>query len=168
LLVYLFLNEAPRFPHVFLKVTCPKMRAGRITNYAAFDGRMVPAGRTCLCVEFFAVEAAALLDRSHEELRELAQEECVKAGLVDGAKCFDCLILKMPEADAATHWRDWLSESKLLLLARLQRFENFYNVNRAGTDVATYAGMKAADAILSGDRSEFDYRTDPTRDPVDV
>ena len=38
ILVYLFLNEPPAFPHAWLEVNDPHMRSGRITNYAAFNG----------------------------------------------------------------------------------------------------------------------------------
>ena len=45
ILIYLFLNEEPRFPHAWLQVTCPSTRIGRITNYAAFSPDMVPKER---------------------------------------------------------------------------------------------------------------------------
>lgn len=167
-LVYLFLDENPRFPHAWLNVTCPKMKAGRITNYTAFNGDMVPKGQTSLCVEFFCVGADALLELSNEEIQELALEECVKSGLVDAKKCLKDLdlVLRLPGINAATKWQDWLSEERLNLFAELKQFENLYNVNRPGTDKATYAGLEAAAAILSGDRLKFVRRTEPTRSPV--
>jgi protoporphyrinogen oxidase len=54
-LVYLFLDEPCRFPHAWLEINDTDLRAGRITNYAAFNGDMVPEGKACLCVEFFCV-----------------------------------------------------------------------------------------------------------------
>jgi len=50
-LVYLFLNRPPTFPHAWLQVTCQKSRIGRITNYSGFNSDMVPAGKGCLCCE---------------------------------------------------------------------------------------------------------------------
>ena len=54
-----------------------------------------------------------------------------------------------------------MSKSRLKLLADLEPFKNLYYVNRTETDIATLAGIEAAEAILSGDRSAFDRRVDP-------
>src|SRR5919106_457433 len=48
-LIYLFLNEPPRYPHAWLEVNDTKMKAGRITNYAAFNGDMVPQEGLPVC-----------------------------------------------------------------------------------------------------------------------
>ena len=166
--VYLFLNEPPRIPHVFLEVTCPTLKAGRITNYSALNGEMIPKGKTCLCVEFFCDNTDDLLGNSMEQLRDIALEECSVSGLIDPQKCFDHIVLKLPGADAATSFRDWATPTRLRLLEELKPFEELYHVNRPGTDVATFAGMKAVEAILSGDRTKFDLLTDPTRDPLSL
>jgi protoporphyrinogen oxidase len=163
-LVYLFFDEPPRFPHAYLNVTCPKMRAGRITNYAAFNGDMVPKGKTCLCIEFFCWETDALLAMNPEELSDLALKECSKARLVEPTKCFDDLVIKLPGADAATNWHDWLTDTRLYYLTGLKKFGNLYNVQQPGTDKSTYAGLQAAATILSSDRTSFDHRTDPTQE----
>jgi protoporphyrinogen oxidase len=164
-LVYLFLDEPPRFPHAWLEVTSPTVRAGRITNYAAFNGEMVPPGKTCLCVEFFCAGEDALLELSSETLAQLALRECAEAQLLDPLKCFDQLVVKLPGADPATSWRDWQNEARRGLLADVRQFENLYFVNRAGTDKATHAGLEAAGAILSGDRAGFDELTGPVVSP---
>lgn len=155
LLVYLFLAEPPRFPHAWLEVTCPHTRAGRITNYAAFGGNMVPPGKTCLCVEFFCGSDSSLLRLSDEQVFELALLECGRSMLVRPDHLVDHLVLRLPGADAATSWRDW-TESKRRLVSEITEIENLYSVNWPGTDKATYAGMEAANAILTGDRSTFD------------
>jgi hypothetical protein len=49
------------------------------------------------------------------------------------------------------------------MMADLNRFQNVYYVNRTETDIATLAGMEAAEAILSGDRSDFDRRVNPAQ-----
>ena len=163
ILVYLFLNEPPRFPHAWLEVNDTKMKTGRITNYAAFNGDMVPQGKACLCVEFFCVGDDPILRLSTKELETLAIEECVENGLIDPTRLFDTHVATMRRANAAASWRDWQSAAKLRLLERIGRFENLYYVNRPGTDWATFAGMVAAEAILQGSRTEFDRRADPTR-----
>jgi hypothetical protein len=162
-LVYLFLNEPPRFPHAWLEVNDTRMKAGRITNYAAFNGDMVPQGKTCLCVEFFCVGDDPILRLSPNQLEALAIEECVENGLIDAGRLFDTLVACMRRSNAAAAWRDWQNPVKLELLQRIGRFDNLYHVNRPGTDWATFAGMLAAEAIIQGSRTEFDRRADPTR-----
>jgi protoporphyrinogen oxidase len=161
ILVYLFSAVPPRFPHAWLHVTCPTTRIGRITNYAMFGGEMVPKGQTCLCVEFFCAGSDPLRELDAVALHAQALEECAKFGLVVPATCFDHLVLKLLGVDAATTWRDWLTDTRRQLLTAIQGIENLYNVNRPGTDKATYAGLQAAEAILTGDRIAFDLRTDP-------
>jgi protoporphyrinogen oxidase len=162
-LVYLFLNEPPRFPHAWLEVNDTKMKSGRITNYAAFNGDMVPRGKTCLCVEFFCVGEDPILSLSPDVLKALAVKECAENGLIDSNKLFDTLVVTMRRSNAAASWRDWQSDIKVQLLEQIRRFENLYHVSRPGTDWATFAGMLAAEAVLNGCRSEFDRRADPTR-----
>jgi len=153
--VYLFLDELPRFPHVWLKVTSPDIKAGRITNYAALSQAMVPEGKTSLCVEYFCDASDALLSFNDEALKELALSECAVSGLIDPKTYLNSFILKLPGANAATSWRDWANNSIRSLLQKIGEFENLYNINRPGTDKATYAGLEAAQAILDGDRKIF-------------
>jgi protoporphyrinogen oxidase len=161
-LVYLFLDEEPRFPHFFLQVTCPKMKAGRIANYAALNAEMVPKGKTCLCCEFYCFGQDPLLELDDDRMAALALEECARARLVDPAKCFDRLVLKFPGADASQNRHNWFSKERQQLLAELRQFQNLYSVNRTDLDISTLAGIEAAEAILSGDRRAFDLHNSPT------
>jgi protoporphyrinogen oxidase len=161
ILVYLFLNEAPRFPHAWLNVTCPSTRIGRITNYSGFNGDMVPKGKTCLCCEFYCFGADPLLDQKDEAISQIALDDCAASGLVDAGKCFHRLVFRFPGADASQNRDNWMSPSRLKLLAELEQFKNLYFVNRTETDIATLAGMEAAEAIVSDDRTHFDRRVDP-------
>ena len=120
--VYLFLSEPPRFPHAWLKVTSPDLKAGRITNFSAFNGRMVPKGMTCLCIEYFCTESDPLLTLKDDELREYAIAECASSMLIDRNKCFDHFILKLLGSKAATNWRDWDDPRQLQLLSFLTIF----------------------------------------------
>jgi protoporphyrinogen oxidase len=162
-LVYLFLDAPCRFPHAWLEVNDTNMKAGRITNYAAFNGDMVPHGKACLCVEFFCLGDDPILRLSPKELEALAIRECTENGLIDSTKLLDTMVTTMKRSNAAASWRDWQSAVKLQLLERIARLDNLYHVNRPGTDWATFAGMLAAEAILTGSRTEFDRRADPTR-----
>ena len=160
-LVYLFLNEPPRFSHAWLNVTSPDTRIGRITNYSGFNGDMVPAGKTCLCCEFYCFGPDPMLELEDKEIAQIAVTDCSVSGLIDPAKCFHQLVLRFPGADASQNRDNWMSPSRVKLLAELEQFRNLYYVNRTETDIATLAGMEAAEAILSRDRTHFDRRIDP-------
>ena len=81
--------------------------------------------------------------------------------MVDAAKYFDHLVLKLPGADASQNRDNWMMKSRLKLIEELGQFRNLYCANRTETDIATLAGMESAEAILSGHRADFDRRIDP-------
>lgn len=160
-LVYLFLNEEPKFPHFWLQVTSPDLRVGRIANYAALNADMVPKGKTCLCCEYYCFGEDPLLKLADDEMAALALGECARSGLVDPAKCFDKLVLKFPGADASQNRHNWFSKQRQQLYAALGQFRNLYSVGRTDLDISTLAGIEAAEAIISGDRKQFDAHFDP-------
>lgn len=51
--VYLFTDTPIFFPHHNLRVSCNKTTFSRVTNYAAFEGNMVPEGKGCICMEYY-------------------------------------------------------------------------------------------------------------------
>lgn len=161
ILVYLFANEPPRFPHFWLQVTDQNLRAGRIANYAALNADMVPAGKTCLCLEYYCFGEDPLLALSEQQMGELALKECTQSGIIDPAKCFDKLVLKFPGADASQNRHNWFSKERQQLFAELRQFDNLYSVGRTDLDISTLAGIEAAEAIISGDRATFDCHFSP-------
>jgi protoporphyrinogen oxidase len=163
ILTYLFLDEPPRFPHAWLEVNDRSLACGRITNFAAFGGDMVPDGKTCLCVECFCDGDDPLLTKTDDEMVTLATEETAKNGLIDPAKIIHGLVFKMKRTNAAASWREWQSAWRNELLGRLESHARLFHTNRPGADWATYAGMLAAEAILDGDRRVFDERADPRK-----
>jgi len=162
-LAYLFLDEPPRFPHAWLQVTCPDTRIGRITNYTAFNGDMVPAGKTALCCEYYCFGPDPLLEMDNAAIAKLTLDACAKSCLVDPAKCRDQLVLKLPGADASQNRDNWMQASRLRQMEALARFKNLYCVNRTELDIATLTGIEAGEAIASGRRAEFDDHVDPAK-----
>lgn len=162
ILVYLFLDEPPRFPQTYLHVTCPQTRIGRITNYSAYNGVMVPEGKTCLCCELYSFGEDSLLQLDNDEIAKTVLRECAEARLVDREKCFDHLVIRFPGADASQNKDNWMNKERLNMMKQLGAYQNVYYTNRTELDLATLAGMEAAEAILEGDRREFDRRSDPT------
>jgi len=122
---------------------------------------MVPKGKTGLCCEIYCFGPDKLLELDDLSIVKLTLDDCGRSNLLDPAKCLDHLVLRLPGADASQNRDNWMSPSRLKLLAELEQFKNLYYVNRTETDIATLAGLEAAEAILSGDRSHFDRRVDP-------
>jgi protoporphyrinogen oxidase len=162
-LVYLFLDEPCRFPHAWLEVNDTALKCGRITNYAAFNGDMVPDGKACLCVEFFCLGNDPITRLSPSDVAALAIRECADNQLFDPGKLIDTYVTTMQRTNAAASWRDWQRAFKMQLLKDVSQVENLFHVNRPGMDWATFAGMVAAESILEGCRSRFDRRADPTK-----
>lgn len=163
-LAYFFIDEPCKFPHAWLEVNDTKTKCGRITNYAAFNGEMVPDGKACLCVEYFCLGGDdPIMQLSDEEVTALALKECVDNQLIDPAKLIDSFVTRIRRVHAAASWRDWQKAHKLEILRDVSRIENLFHVNRPGMDWATFAGMMASESILEGCRTGFDQRADPTR-----
>ena len=50
---------------------------------------------------------------------------------------------------------------RIKLYEDLKEIKNLYNINRAGTDCATHAGLLASESIISGDKDKFELLTNP-------
>jgi len=124
---------------------------------------MVPKGKTCLCCEIYCFGDDPLLKLDDNQIAEMALGDCAKARLLDAATCFDKLVLRLPGADASQNVRNWLTKSRRALFEQLKQFKNLFCVSRTDLDVSTLAGIEAAEAIISGDRGQFDHRVDLTK-----
>jgi protoporphyrinogen oxidase len=160
-LVYLFLDRPPTFLHAWLQVTCPSTRIGRITNYGGFNSDMVPAGKGCLCCEYYCYGSDPLLDVDETELVRATKEYCATSGLIERQSVADSLVLRLPGADASQNRHNWMTSMRLGLFDEIKPFANLYHVGRTDLDIATLAGIDSAEAIMSGDRSTFDRHFDP-------
>jgi protoporphyrinogen oxidase len=165
-LVYLFAEGESKFPHSWLEVTDPLLRMGRVTNYSAWGGRMVPPGKTALCIEFFALEGDELMMLSKEALLELAVSEAAQNGLVDRARVSDHLVLQMPHANATTLFTDWRTPWMTQARGYLRGIEGLLDINRPGMDRACLAGIDAAEACLAG-RAMSERSLEDTERPVE-
>jgi protoporphyrinogen oxidase len=160
-LVYLFLDGDPKFPHFWLQVTDQTTRIGRIANYAALNSDMMPKGRHCICCEIYCFGDDPLLKQTDQQFVEMTLGDCARQNLIDPGKCFDTMVLRFPGADASQNRHNWLNPQRQKLLAELGQFKNLYSVNRTDLDIATLAGIESAEAILSGDRRTFELHFDP-------
>jgi len=70
-------------------------------------------------------------------------------------------LVRIRGSEASVDYRNWTDPLVESLLARLEAFENLFDANRAGIDVATFAGLEAARAIVTGDAARFRAVADP-------
>ena len=163
LLVYLFLDRPPGFPHAWLEVNDTRLKCGRVTNFAAFGAAMVPDGKGCLCVEFFCDGADPLLQQPEAAQVETALAELGGAGLVPREALTGAWVICLPRTNAAASWREQQSARRSALFQRIAAFRQIYHVNRPGADWASLAGRQAARAVAGRGRAYFDAVADPER-----
>ena len=149
-LVYLLAEGEPRFGHNWLEVTDPALRMARVVNYARWGGRMVPPGKTALCIEFFSSEGDELMALERDALLELAVSEAAASGLIERARIFDHLVLQLPLANATARHGDWRTAWMVQARSHLCAVQGLLETNRPGMDRACLAGLDAAAACVSG------------------
>lgn len=160
-LAYLFLDREPLFPHAWLQTTDPSTRMGRITNYSGFNSDMVPKGKGCVCCEYYCYGDDPLLQATDDEIIQSTLQDSSRLGLIDPESLADQLVLRLPGADASQNRDNWMSERRLTMMASVEHLSNLFCVNRTETDIATLAGIEAAEAVQSGSREVFDLHVDP-------
>jgi protoporphyrinogen oxidase len=162
LMVYLFMSEEVTFPYNSIQISSPEINMGRITNYAAYGGTMVPKGKGCICVEFFCFEDSPLFSITDDELYDIAVSECEKAALTSKTKCIDHLVFRSRGVDPATSYEDFITDpSRAAVFYELEKYANLYQISRTGIDRSTYTGLVAARAIVEGDKQKYASLTKP-------
>ena len=163
ILVYLFFNSSLQFKNIWLNVSCPKLKIGRITNYGNFGGEMVPKGKSCLCIELFLNSDDKLFDMEDEKVINDVIHDCNSSSLFDENLIEHSFIIKLRHGNAAVSWEDYINDpQKVILYKKIKKIHNLYNINRAGTDIATYTGLMASNVIISNmDKDYFERKTDP-------
>lgn len=168
ILVYLFFKGPPKFPHAWIEVNDPNLLCGRIVNYAAFNGEMVPQGKTCLCVEFFCNSDDPILAWDDLDLKMLATNECSAANLIDETVMIGADVIRKQRTNAAASWREQQGQARAALFETIRPLKTLFHVNRPGSDWASYAGLLAGRAVAKGNRHEFDHLADPTNRLVET
>ncbi|MDF1824713.1 MAG: FAD-dependent oxidoreductase [Verrucomicrobiales bacterium] len=163
ILLYLFLDSPTGLEHAWINVSCPDLKVGRITNYEAFGGEMVPEGKGCLAVTIFVHPGDELIRESDEAIEELIISEMTSSGILDRSTIEDRLLIRIPGAEASNEYQTWETDPAIALQEKIRSYENVYDVNRAGIDVALFAGIKAAEAVTTGSRTSFDEDAAPER-----
>ena len=118
---------------------------------------MVPAGMTCLGLEYFCFEGDGLWTMSDQELIELAKQEIAKIGLVSAADVVDGCVVRQPKAYPV--YDDAYREHMAMIRRDLeQSYPTLHLVGRNGMhkynnqDHAMMTAMLTARNILAGER----------------
>ena len=98
LTVALMVNKPDLFPDNWIYIHDPSVKVGRVQNFRSWSPEMVPAGMTCLGLEYFCFEGDGLWTMSDEDLIALAKREIEKIGLSATGDVVDGCVVRQPKA----------------------------------------------------------------------
>jgi len=108
LTVALMVNKADMFPDNWIYIHDPAVKVGRVQNFRSWSPEMVPAGMSCLGLEYFCFDGDELWSAADEDLIALAKREIAHIGLVAAADVVDACVVRQPKAYPVydEHYRD--------------------------------------------------------------
>jgi protoporphyrinogen oxidase len=76
----------------------PAVKVGRVQNFRSWSPEMVPAGMSCLGLEYFCFQGDELWDAADPELIALAKSEIARIGLIDAGDVVDACVVRQAKA----------------------------------------------------------------------
>ncbi|MFH1876754.1 MAG: NAD(P)-binding protein [Candidatus Omnitrophota bacterium] len=129
--VNLLVRRENVFPDQWIYVHSPEVQTARVANYNNFSKAMVPfAGMTALCAEYFVSRGQGLWNESDDSLRKLASSELSRMGLLKAEEIDKFWVVR--EAYAYPLYYIGFEAPYEVLKARINQFDNFYSIGRAG------------------------------------
>jgi protoporphyrinogen oxidase len=157
LTVALMANKPDLFPDNWVYIHDPSVKVGRVQNFRSWSPEMVPAGMSCLGLEYFCFEGDGLWTAPDAELIALAKKEIARIGLIKAEDVVDACVVRQPKAypvyDDA--YRDNVAMVRLDLETS---YPTLHLVGRNGMhkynnqDHAMMTAILTAKNILAGDR----------------
>ncbi len=98
LTVALMVRKEDVFPDNWIYIHDPSVQVGRVQNFRSWSPEMVPAGMTCLGLEYFCFEGDGLWNAPDSELIALAKKEAAQIGLVAMADVVDACVVRLAKA----------------------------------------------------------------------
>jgi protoporphyrinogen oxidase len=98
LTVALMVRKAGLFPDNWIYIHDPSVKVGRVQNFLSWSPEMVPAGMSCLGLEYFCFEGDGLWNAPDPDLIALAKKEVAQIGLVAAAEVVDACVVRQPKA----------------------------------------------------------------------
>lgn len=157
LTVALMVKKPDLFPDNWIYIHDPSVQVGRIQNFRSWSPELVPAGFSCLGLEYFCFEGDGLWTSSDEELAALAKKEVAQIGLIKAEDVVDACVVRQPKAYPVydENYRDNVSAIQRDLE---MAFPTLHLVGRNGMhkynnqDHAMMTGMLTAKNILAGEK----------------
>ncbi len=98
LTVALMVRKEELFPDNWIYIHDSSVQVGRVQNFRSWSPEMVPAGMTCLGLEYFCFEGDGLWNAPDSELIALAKKEVAQIGLVTAADVVDACVVRQAKA----------------------------------------------------------------------
>jgi len=155
--VALMVDKPDLFPDNWIYIHDPSVKVGRVQNFGSWSPEMVPAGMSCLGLEYFCFEGDGLWASSDADLVALAKAECAKIGIVRPQDVVDACVVRQPKA-YPVYDDDYRENMRLIRFDLEQGFPTLHLVGRNGMhkynnqDHAMMTAMLAARNILAGKR----------------
>lgn len=157
LTVALMVNKADMFPDNWIYIHDSAVKVGRVQNFRSWSPEMVPAGMSCLGLEYFCFDADELWNAADEDLIALAKREIAHIGLIEEADVVDACVVRQPKAYPVydEHYRDNVAMVRRDLE---HSYPTLHLVGRNGMhkynnqDHAMMTAMLTARNILMGER----------------
>lgn len=154
ILVYLVVDRNPLFPDQWLYINDPRVKVGRVTNFANWSPHMLPnSHQTPLCCEYWCDFGDRLWNASDEQLRDRAERELRTIQLLADESVSSGFVLKLPRVYPVYSGNYKVALSKIQ--SYLQQFENLQLIGRYGSfkynnqDHSLLMGILAAENVIS-------------------
>jgi protoporphyrinogen oxidase len=157
LTVALMVDKPDLFPDNWIYIHDPSVKVGRVQNFRSWSPEMVPAGMTCLGLEYFCFEGDGLWTAPDAELIALARREVAKIGLVGEADVVDGCVVRQPKA-YPVYDEDYREHVATIRRDLEHSYPSLHLVGRNGMhkynnqDHAMMTAMLTARNILAGER----------------
>jgi protoporphyrinogen oxidase len=157
LTVALMVKKGDLVPDNWIYIHDPSVKVGRVQNFGSWSPEMVPAGMSCLGLEYFCFEGDGLWTSADADLIALAKQECAKIGLIAAADVVDACVVRQPKA-YPVYDEAYRENIAMVRLDLEQSYPTLHLVGRNGMhkynnqDHAMMTAMLTARNILAGKR----------------
>jgi protoporphyrinogen oxidase len=157
LTVALMVDKPDLFPDNWIYIHDPSVKVGRVQNFRSWSPEMVPAGMTCLGLEYFCFEGDGLWSAPDAELIALAKREIAKIGLVAQDDVVDGCVVRQAKA-YPVYDEEYRDHVAMIRLDLERSFPSLHLVGRNGMhkynnqDHAMMTAMLTARNILADER----------------
>jgi protoporphyrinogen oxidase len=98
LTVALMVKKPDLFADNWIYIHDPAVKVGRVQNFRSWSPEMVPAGMSCLGLEYFCFEGDELWSAPDDKLIALAKDEIGRIGLIAADDVVDACVVRQPKA----------------------------------------------------------------------